>query len=269
MFIFKFFIYLFIVSLSLHANVYYSKVEPFEVRNISANVAGLVSFIDESMLGKRLTDKAYIKIDSELDEDELKHTKEKLLYSEQNLEANEKIVLNLEESLTKKRDNYEKIKLLKIKSKLEKDREFYDLINSENSYLNTKKEINTIQTQISDLKLRKSQLQRSIKDKNLQGEGLTLYSLDVKVGQVVTRSLKLATLVDTSKAILTIYLDKENVEFSKNSVIYINDTETTYRLSRILYLADSVNISKYKAQIIIKAPKIFSQLVKIEFKAVK
>ena len=137
---------------------------------------------------------------------------------------------------------------------------------SENIYLNTKKEINIIQTQISDLKLRKSQLKRSIKDKNLQGKGLTLYSLDVKVGQVVTRSLKLATLVDTSKAILTIYLDKENVEFAKNSVIFIDDVETTYKVSRISYLADSINISKYKAQIIIKAPKIFSQLVKIEFR---
>lgn len=264
--IFKLFIYLFLASLTLHANVYYSKVEPFEVRNISANVTGLVSFIDESMLGKKLTSKGYIKIDSELDEDELKYTKEKLLYSQKNLESNEKIVLNLEESLKKKRDNYEKIKLLKIKSKLEKDREFYELINSENIYLNTKKEINIIQTQISDLKLRKSQLKRSIKDKNLQGKGLTLYSLDVKVGQVVTRSLKLATLVDTSKAILTIYLDKENVEFAKNSVIFIDDVETTYKVSRISYLADSINISKYKAQIIIKAPKIFSQLVKIEFR---
>ena len=131
MLIFKLFIYLFLASLTLHANVYYSKVEPFEVRNISANVTGLVSFIDENMLGK-LTSKGYIKIDSELDEDELKYTKEKLLYSQKNLESNEKIVLNLEESLKKKRDNYEKIKLLKIKSKLEKDREFYELINSEN-----------------------------------------------------------------------------------------------------------------------------------------
>ena len=106
MFIFKFFIYMFLVSLSLHANVYYSKVEPFEVRNISANVEGLVRFIDESMLGKKLTTKTYIEIDSELDENELKYTKEKLLYSEQNLESNKKIVLNLEESLAKKRDKH-------------------------------------------------------------------------------------------------------------------------------------------------------------------
>lgn len=269
MFIFRFFIYMFLASFTLHANVYYSKVEPLEVRHISSNVTGLVSFVDESMLGKKLTTKGYIKIDSALDEDELKYTKEKLLYSVQNLQSNEKIVLNLEELLEKKRDNYIKIKLLKIKSKLEKDREFYELVNSENSYLNTKKEINTIQTQIADLKLRKSQLQRSIDDKNLQGKGLTLYSLDVKVGQVVTRASKLATLVDTSKAILTIYLDKEKVESAKSSVIYINDIKTSYKVSRILYIADSVNISKYKAQIIIKAPRIFSQLVKIEFKTSK
>ena len=155
---------------------------------------------------------------------------------------------------------------MKIKSSVEKDREFYDLIASENSFLATQKELNTLKTQIADLELRKAQLSRSISDKTVKNRGYTLYSLDVKVGQVVNKGTLLATVVDTSKAILTIYLNAEDVEDAKSKVVYINGEKTSYKVDRLLTIADSKNISKYKAQIVIKAPKIFSKLAKIELK---
>ncbi len=253
-----------LTSSILFSKVYYSKVEPYEVRNISSNVSGLVEFIDEDMIGKRLSNRAYLRIDSELDVKELKYIKDKLVYLKDTVTVNERMLENLKKSLLRKRENYKQIENLKIKSRIEKDREFYDLVSSENSYLGTQKEINSLKTQITDLKLRQAQLTRSIKDKNLSAKGFILYSIDVKVGQVVGMSTPLARIADTSKAILTIYLDESDVIGAKNRVVLIDGKKTEYKISRILNIADSKNISKYMAQIIIKSPKIFSKLAKIE-----
>ena len=86
------------------------------------------------------------------------------------------------------------------------------------------------------------------------------------MGQVVTPSTPLATVADVSKAILTIYLDEADALDAHQSDVYIDDKKTEYKISRLLNIADSKNISKYKAQIIIKSPKLFSKLVKIELK---
>jgi len=252
--------------MSLSANVYYSKVEPYEVRKIASNVSGVVLIAHEDMVGETLSKSAYLRIDSKLDKNELKFIKEKLQYLKKTVKLNENIVSNLEVSLEKKRLNYERVKKLKIKSNVEKDKEFYDLVNSENSSLSTLKEINTLRTQVADLEIRKKQLVRSISDKSLSAKGFKLYSLEVKVGEVVSKGTPLATIMDTSRAILTIYLNEEDVLNAKRSVIYINGEKTAYKIDRFLNIADSKNISKYMAQIIIKAPKIFSKLAKVELK---
>lgn len=258
---------LFIFSIiSLSANVYYSKVEPYEVRKIASNVSGVVLIAHEDMLGNTLSSTPYLRIDTKLDTSELKFTKEKIRYLKNTVKLNENIVLNLKVSLEKKCLNYERVKKLKIKSSLEKDKEFYDLVSSENSSLSTLKEINTLKTQVADLEIRKKQLLRSINDKSLSAKGFKLYSLEVKVGEVVSKGTPLAIIMDTSRAILTIYLNEEDVLNAKKSVVYINGKKTTYRIDRFLNIADSKNISKYMAQIIIKAPKIFSKLVKVELK---
>jgi len=262
----KFITILFFLSTLLFSKVYYSKVEPYELRDISSNVSGLILFIDEDMIGKTLSSKAYIKIDSELDYKELKYIREKLIYLKNTVDSNEDILENYEKLLDKKRENYEKIKSLKIKSTVEKDREFYDLIGSENQYLNTLKEINNLKIQISDLKLREAQLKRTVNDKNLKAKGFILYSISVKVGQVVGISTPLAQVADISKAKLTIYLDEEDLLGVKDKKVYLNGVESKYKISRVLNIADSKNISKYMAQIIINPPKNFSKLMQVELK---
>ena len=262
----KILIILFLMFSLSFSKVYYSKVEPYELRNISSNVSGLVLSINEDMIGKRLTSKAYINIDAKLDKKELIYVNDKLAYIRDMVSVNEKVLKNLEESLNKKRDNYNKIKSLKIKSIIEKDREFHDLINSENQFLNTQKEIQNLKVQITDLKLKKAYLTRSISDKSLRAENFVLYSILVKVGQVVGIATPLAQVADTSRAILTIYLDEADVAEAKNRVVYINGEKTSYKISRALNIADSKNISKYMAQIIINSPKLFSKLATIELK---
>lgn len=262
----KFIIILLLTYSALFSKVYYSKVEPYELRYISSNVSGLVTFINEDMIGKRLSSKAYLTIDSKINNKELRSVTQKISILKNTIEVNKDILNNLKELLAKKRKNYKEIKNLKIKSQIEKDKEFYNLVTSENSYLNTQKAINTLKTQIDDLELREAELKRNIDDKSLSARGYTLYSIEVKVGQVVNVSTLLAKIADTSRAILTIYLDAEDMPNAKNKIVYINGKRTDYKIDRLLDIADSKNISKYKAQIIIKAPKLFSKLAKIELR---
>jgi len=257
---------LFFSVVILFGNIYYSKVQPYEIRNISSNVSGLVVYSDEGKLGKLLSSEPYIKIDSILDIQELKYIKEKLEYLNNSIASSEQILNNIEKTTIKKRDNYKKIESLKIKSQVEKNREFYDLIASENLLLNTKKEIQNFKIQIADLKLREAKLKRIVEDKSLRAKGYILYELLVKSGQVVNISTPLAKVADISKAKLTIFLNKDEVIDIENKIIYIDGIKTNYKVDRVLNIADSKNISKYMAQIIIKSPKIFSKLVKVEFK---
>lgn len=262
----KILIALFFTATILFSKVYYAKVEPYEVRDISSNVSGLILETDENMIGKKLSNKPYIQIDAKLDVEELSFIKDKLIYLRNSVAANEKILVNLEKTLEKKRENYKKIESLKIKSVVEKDNEFYALITSENSLLSTQKEIQSLKIQITDLKLREAQLQRSVADKNLTAKGFTLYEILVKPGQVVNVSTPLAKVADTSKALLTLYLDEDDMQNAKSKTIYLDGKKSAYKISRLLNIADSKNISKYMAQIVIKSPELFSKLVQVELK---
>lgn len=249
------------------AKVYYAKVEPFELRAISSNVSGLVLYADEDLIGTTLSSKPYIEIDSEVDRKELKYIQDKLEYMRDIVKVNESVLENLSKNLSKKRDNYKKVESLKFKSSVEKDREFYDLISSENLYLNTQKEINNLKIQITDMKLREVQLKRVLEDKNPQANGFVLYEMLVKPGQVVGIATPLAKVADVSKAKLTIFLDEVDLINAEKKIVYIDGEKTSYQISRLLNIADSKNISKYMAQIILKSPKIFSKLVKVELKS--
>jgi hypothetical protein len=227
---------------------------------------GEVLFVNEDLIGKRLSSKPFILIDAEIDSAELVDVNKKLQHLQETLKINEKILKNLEAVLKKKRINYKKTEALKIKSRIDKDREFYDLIASENSYNATQKEIYSLKNSIADLQLRRIQLKKSIRDKKIHEEGLVLYSIAVKEGQVVNVATPLAQVADLSKGLLTIYVDADELKNIQKKVVYINGKKTAYRVSRVLDIADSVNISKYKVQIIIDPPKVFSKLLKVELK---
>jgi len=258
-------LFLFISTL-LFSQTYYSKIEPNEIRTISSNVSGLVTYANEFNLGEILSKKPYIMIDKELEEKELQTTKTKLKYLEETLKISQDVLVNLSKTLQRKEKNYNAIKSMSIKSQLEKDREFYNFITTKNQYLNTKKEIISLQTQQSDMLYKKSRLQKTIKEKSIINQNFILYTLLVKPGQFVNFGTPLAQVADISKAKLTIYLTKQDVINAKQKVIYINGQKTSYKISRVVTIADSKNISKYLAQIIIEAPKVFSNLVKVELK---
>jgi len=204
------------------------------MRVISSNTSGLVTYTADSKLGKVLSDKTFLKIDSILDTEELKSTKIKIKLLKERIISSETILNNLDLMLEKKKMNYDTIKSLSVKSTLEKDREFYDLMVSENSYLNTKKEISSLKTQLADLSLRKKQLLKRLDDKTFKAKGYMLYSIDVKVGQVVVMGTPVAKVADISHGLLTIYLDIDDVVDAKMKTIYIDGVKSGYKIIGII-----------------------------------
>ncbi len=263
----KYIVILLLITLNLlQAKEYYAKVEPYEIRTVSSNVSGLVLFTDEKREGSVLGDDEYIIIDDELNVIEKKSIQKKIELLHVTLKLDEDLKKNYEEVNKRKRKNYERIKDLKIKSSVEKDREFYDVVASSNALISLDKEIISLKTQINDLQLRLAQLKRTISDKHLSAKSYTLYSLLVKPGQVVVPSTPLAKIADVSHAILTLYVSAKEIADIKSKILYIDGKKSKYKIDRIWNIADEKHLSSYKVQIVIDSPKEFSRLVKVDFK---
>lgn len=254
------------LSLGLWASEYYSKAEPFRVYTLQSNVSGLVIKSDEKLEGKTLSKEAFIRIDDELDQKELRLLIQKKINLQNSLELNEKMEKNLSLMIEKKNENYDRIKDLPIKSTVEKDKEFFDLLNTQNQQLSTLEKLETISSSLSDTKLRLEQLKRSIKDKSIRADEMVLYKLYVKKGQVVAPGMNLAEIADTSRAKLTIFLNADELSGLNKKKIYLNGEATDYAVDKVWPLSDSAHISSYKTEILIASPKQFSTLYKIEFK---
>ncbi len=260
-------IFLFLLfSTVLIASEYYSKAEPYRSYLLQANVPGLILLADENLEGKRLSDENFIVIDDELDQREFTLLKQKKTNLENSLKLNKEIAKNLAAMIKKKNVNYERIKDLPIKSNVEKDKEFFDLSSTQNQHLSTLEKIETIHSQLSDTSLRLAQLKRAIRDKHISAKGMVLYKLYVKKGQVVNAGVNLAEVADIAKAKLTIFLNRDEIEDVKGKEIYLNGEPTAYQIDKIWPLSDTEHISSYKTEILIEAPRQFSQLYKIEFK---
>ena len=265
-FVKKIIFFLLVFSSLIYAKEYYAKVEPLEILTIASQVKGEVLKADENLLGKKLLNKPYIIIDDALDQSDLRSVKQKVLSLKKMIQVDENILLNLQKSMQRKEQNYKSIQKLSVKSKIQKDTIYFDLIATKNQLLNTQKELENYRLQLADLQYKKAVLQKSIKDKTLLSKGMVLYELLVKKGQFVNPATPLAKVADVSKAVLTIYVDAKELEGIMRKKVFIDQKETPYKVSRISYIADSVNISKYKVQIIIDPPKIFSKLLKVELK---
>ncbi len=250
----------------LCAKEHYAKVEPYELKTISSNVSALVEFADIKKEGKVLDKSEYIILDDKLDKTELSQIEKKMIFLNNTIAFNQEVIKNYDKLLKKKVLNYERIKNLKIKSTVEKDREFYDLINSQNQYINTQKELENIRIQLNDLKLREAILKKSVADKHISSKGFVLYHLHVKEGQFVSPSTPLADLADVTKAKLVIYLSRDEMLHSENKVLYLDGKKSKYAITKIWNIADSKHLSNYRAEIIIDAPKLFSKLVKVELR---
>ena len=152
------------------------------------------------------------------------------------------------------------------KSDLDKDLEFYDLITTENNYLSLRGQTVDIKTQLRDLDTNIATLKKSIKDKKISSNGMYIDELYVKKDDFVNLGTSIMKVLDMSKAKLTVYLTKEDVQEMENKVIFLDGKPTQYRFNKIWNVADSKYISSYRAELVVEAPERFSKLIKIELR---
>lgn len=251
---------------AIHAKEYYAKAEPYEILNVTSNVSAEVLYTDTASQGKVLGKRPYIVMDDKLDRVELHSVESKIEAVKKTLQHNAKMGENYQQIIEMKQANFDRIKDLKIKSSVEKDREYFDVVTSRNSLLGIQKEIESLNIQLGDLQLRRAQLQKSIADKHLSAPGLVLYQLNVKPSAFVNPGTPLAQIADIRKAKLTIYLSADEAQAAQNKKIYLNGQKTAYTIDRLWKIADASKLSSYRAEILITPPSQFSQLIKVEFK---
>lgn len=143
-----------------------------------------------------------------------------------------------------KKKYFNKIKNLTTKSKNEKDLEKISYLNAKQAYIVAKDNLYS----------------RSIKANNLYIEDIL-----VKEGNYVNPGTPLIKAYDISKAKLTIFVTKEDIDDIENKKIIVNN-KSDFKLYRFFKVTDSIQISSYKVELIGPAPKMFSSIVKVEIK---
>lgn len=255
------------VSLNLLlAEVYYARVEPFEKYTFKASASGEVTYSNLDLEGKFSKNELIVKVDDKLDKIDLENTKAKLAILNKNLQVLNEEIENLQEMVKIKKSNYEKTKKLKTKSKVEKDRDLFDLLTSQNALLQTKEKVLSIKTQIEELDYKREALKDTIAKKSIYAKELYIYKVNVKDGDYVSFGTALFEAHDISKAKLTFFISKEDLADTKKKEIYLDEKLTEFKIDKIYRVADSEFISAYRAEIYIPAPKLFSKLIKIELK---
>jgi hypothetical protein len=72
--------------------------------------------------------------------------------------------------------------------------------------------------------------------------------------------------MDFSKGKLEFFIPINDAEMLKSKTIFLDGEKTDLKINKMYQVADSTHISSYKCEIVIKNPKEFSKLYKIEFK---
>lgn len=236
----------------IYADVYYAKAEPAETYLIRAAASGRIVYANLKSEGKLAGNNILIQIDDTLNSQQLG------IY-EKTLETINARIKSLESVMRLEQDNYERIKDLRTKPKIEKDREQIEYLNAQIQMLGAKEQALGIQNQIAVER-------EQIRHKAVRAKDLYVYRMYVKQGDVVNVGSELMEVMDISRAKLTLYLSREDAESLAKKQILMDDTPTEYGFSSIQKVADSTNISSYEAKLLIASPDIFSKLIKIELK---
>jgi len=235
----KFFALLLLATNFLFGIEYYSKLEPINTYVVKAAISGKVIFSNDEIEGKVVNKKTkIIELDWSLNDIELKQTEKKLEVLNSMLEIQDK--------------NYNRLNKISSKSAFEKDTQKIQVLNLESSK--------------SDLLIKIATLKDSIKNKQLFESNSYIYNISVKEGDYVTPGTLLYESKDLSKGKLEIYIPISDYKDINEKEIYIDGKKSDLKINKIFKVADSKHISSYKCEIIINNPKVFSRLVKIEFK---
>jgi len=249
----------------IKAGVYYAKLEPVETITVKAEVSGKAVVVKKEQEGK-IANGLIIKIDDKLDRIDLNNTKESLKLTKQMIKLNQEILPSLKQNMQKKLSLYNKVAPLNSTSLNQKYTLFNAYVSAKSQYSSTKEKILNLKNQKVSLKQKIATLKDKINKKSIKVKNLYLYSLNIAKGEFVNIAMPIAILQDISKAKLTIFLDEDDLKDIDKKSIYLDGKKTDLKFSKIWKVADSNNISSYKAEIILKPIDRFSKLIKVEIK---
>ncbi|MDD2383612.1 MAG: hypothetical protein PHN18_05435 [Sulfurospirillaceae bacterium] len=258
---------LFICSFSLHAGIYYAKVEPFLSYTLKASYSAEVTTSIIELEGKLATGGLIVQLDDGLDKKELKSSQDKLIALSKTAKLMQRNIANAQEIVRVKEDNYGRIKELKTKSKVDKDNELINFITAQNQLLSLEQSLENIHVQVSDLEYHIALLNDKIDKKNFHvRKGNLIYKIYVSKGDYVMAGSPVIDVYDVSEGKLTLYLSKEDKVLAERGVLYIDGQRSDSKVHKIWSVADTQNISAYRCEILLNKPHDFSVLKKIEFK---
>ncbi len=260
-----------LLPLLLTARIHYAKVEPIEQATIKASVGGIITRADRTAEGSVLGEDAFVQIDDALDRASLKDANASLHLLRESLVINEEMLTGLKATLDRRQSAYERLKDLASASQSQKDNSYAAFVAAKNQYLGTREKIITLKKQILDLEYQIALLKDTIAKKHIAQPGKYLYQLMVRSGEFATPGMPLAVVQDTSRAKLTLFLDRDELVDSEGKkieekTIYIDGKPTKLHLERIWKVADSQYVSAYRARIVMLPKYPFSKLVKVEFR---
>lgn len=223
---------------SIFANEYYAKLEPIDSFQVKSAVAGKVIYSNSKIEGLQANNSTIIEIDSLVNKVELEQSKNKLKFIDEMLEI--------------EKNNYSRLNQVTSKSEFEKDTQKLKVINLESSK--------------ADMIIKIETLKDTISNKKLVEKSNYIFNIVVKDGDYVSPGTLLYESKDLSKGKLEIFVPIAQIDEIKNKDIYLDGIKSNVKISKIYDVADATNISAYKVELIIEDVKIFSRLVKIEFK---
>jgi len=234
----KYILGLFLIINTVYGNEFYAKLEPLQTYIIKSSVSGKVIFSNDKIEGLSANNSKIIEIDSVVEKLELN-------------QVNKKIDL-ISKMIRIENKNYERLKKVRTKSDFDKDVQLLKSLNLESTK--------------ADLLIKKVSLTDIIKKKKLIENNRYIYNIKVKKDDYVTAGTILYEAKDLSEGKLEIFVPIKEVDSLKNKTIYLDGKSTDIKIDKIYKVAHSKHISSYKVDIIVPSPKIFSRLIKIEFK---
>ena len=263
----KFFIIMLLFLTSLSASEYYSKAQPKEFFALKSSVSGEVVLVKDKLEGKVSDGSVVIKIDDKIDSSDLDSSKLKLQYLKNNIHLMSQNVKNSKRATDINSDNYNRVKNLNSYSKVQKDAKLLSFINAQNSYISIKTSLENLKTQKEDIKLKIKTLEDRIEKKNIKVKsGNYVYKIYPRSGDYLNPGSKLMDVYDVSSAKLVIFVSSDDLVAIESKKIYLDGKLSDAVIDKVWDIADSVNISSYRVEILIPKPEKFSKLVKIEFK---
>ena len=238
-------------------------VEPIEVYHVKAAAGGAVVESRSELEGTELKDAVVVRIDDRLDRAQLKATRKKLAILERNLEAERASAKALRRLADLRRKMYERIKDLRTKSQVEKERRLAEYLSAQNLYLAQRAKLASLEMQREDLRLAITRLEDTIAKKNAKLSGY-LFRLYPRRGDYLAPGAPLADVADTSRAKVVVYLSRKEAERIESKKITAGGRPA--KLLRLIRIPDERHLGQYRAEIEVERPKIFGKLIKVEIR---